>query len=55
MPRRSSNGLWDAEEMARSLGRLRDLRDQQSATIVFGHDPYQWEQLPRAPKPVAAG
>src|SRR5436309_15881145 len=30
--------LWDAEEMARSLRRLRDLRDQQGATGIYGHD-----------------
>jgi len=47
--------LWDAPEMARSLVRLRDLRDRQGVTIVFGHDPAQWEKLPRAPEPFAAG
>jgi glyoxylase-like metal-dependent hydrolase (beta-lactamase superfamily II) len=47
--------LWDTPEMARSLARLRDLRDRQGVTIVFGHDPAQWEKLPRAPEPFAAG
>ena len=46
--------LWDAAEMARSLARLRDLRDRQGATIIFGHDPAQWRDLPRAPEPLAA-
>jgi N-acyl homoserine lactone hydrolase len=46
--------LWDAEEMAQSLARLRDLRDRQGVTIIYGHDPYQWEELPRAPEPLAA-
>ena len=31
--------LWDAEEMARSLARLRDLRDREGTTVIFGHDP----------------
>ena len=47
--------LWDAREMAGSVARLRDLRDRQGATIIFGHDPGQWEALPRAPEPFAAG
>ena len=47
--------LWDAEEMARSLARLRDLRDREGATIIFGHDPAQWQELPRAPEPLAGG
>jgi glyoxylase-like metal-dependent hydrolase (beta-lactamase superfamily II) len=47
--------LWDASEMARSLAQLRDLRDKQGAAIIFGHDPAQWEALPRAPEPFAAG
>jgi glyoxylase-like metal-dependent hydrolase (beta-lactamase superfamily II) len=47
--------LWDAEEMARSLARLRDLRDREGATIVFGHDPAQWREISRAPAPLAAG
>ena len=47
--------LWDGPEMARSLAHLRDLRDRQGATVVFGHDPAQWEELPRAPAPFAVG
>jgi N-acyl homoserine lactone hydrolase len=47
--------LWDASEMARSLARLRGLRDRQGATIIFGHDPAQWQELPRAPEPLAGG
>jgi len=45
--------LWDAGEMAHSLARLRELRDRQGATIIFGHDPAQWRELPRAPEPLA--
>jgi glyoxylase-like metal-dependent hydrolase (beta-lactamase superfamily II) len=47
--------LWDAEDMARSLARLRDLRDRQGASVIFGHDPYQWQELPHAPAPLVAG
>ena len=36
-------------EMARSLARLRELRDRQGATVIFGHDPAQWQEpAPRA-------
>jgi glyoxylase-like metal-dependent hydrolase (beta-lactamase superfamily II) len=45
--------LWDAAEMARSLSELRSLRDRHGATIVFGHDPAQWKELPHAPAPLA--
>jgi glyoxylase-like metal-dependent hydrolase (beta-lactamase superfamily II) len=45
--------LWDAAEMSRSLARLRDLRDRHGATVVYGHDPAQWRELPRAPEPLA--
>jgi N-acyl homoserine lactone hydrolase len=41
--------LWDAAEMSRSLGRLRRLRDQQGATVIYGHDAAQWQGLSRAP------
>jgi N-acyl homoserine lactone hydrolase len=47
--------LWDAEEMARSMARLRGLRDRQGATVIYGHDPAQWQELPRAPAPLAVG
>jgi glyoxylase-like metal-dependent hydrolase (beta-lactamase superfamily II) len=47
--------LWDSDEMARSLARLRELRDREGATVIFGHDPAQWRDLPRAPEPLAVG
>ena len=47
--------VWDTGEMARSMGRLRELRDRQGATVIFGHDPGQWEELPRVPAPLAVG
>lgn len=43
---------WDADEMARSLRVLRDLRDRHGATLVYGHDPGQWAGLARAPAPL---
>ncbi len=42
--------VWDEREMSRSLGRLRDLRDRSGATVIYGHDPSQWEGLARAPR-----
>jgi len=44
---------FDEAEMHRSLGKLRDLRDKQGATIIFGHDPQQWKEIPHAPQPLA--
>ncbi len=43
----------DESEMYQSLGRLRDLRDKQGATIIYGHDPFQWQEIPHAPEPLA--
>ena len=44
--------VWDEPEMAHSLRRLRDLRDRQGAATLYGHDPEQWQTLPRAPSPL---
>ncbi|MGE0822867.1 MAG: N-acyl homoserine lactonase family protein [Candidatus Binatia bacterium] len=44
---------YDEKEMYRSLARLRDLRDKQGATILYGHDPDQWKEIPHAPNPLA--
>src|ERR671922_1002121 len=41
--------LWDAAVMRDSLATLRKLRDQAGATMFYGHDPGQWEAIPRAP------
>lgn len=43
----------DEAEMYRSLGTLRDLRDKQGATIIYGHDLQQWQEIPHAPEPLA--
>jgi N-acyl homoserine lactone hydrolase len=45
--------LWDEVEMAHSLRRLRDLRDRHGALTLYGHDPQQWQELPRAPASLA--
>jgi len=44
--------LWDPAEMSRSLGKLRELRDRQGATVIYGHDLAQWRELHHAPAPV---
>jgi glyoxylase-like metal-dependent hydrolase (beta-lactamase superfamily II) len=46
------NVLWDPAEMSRSLATLRDLRDRAGATVIYGHDTAQWEELRRAPAPL---
>lgn len=43
----------DRDEMYRSLGTLRDLRDKAGATILYGHDPDQWQEIPHAPNALA--
>lgn len=47
--------LWDAAEMAHSLVRLRELRDRHGVTVIYGHDPAQWQELRRAPEPLVRG
>jgi len=44
--------LWDASVMRDSLATLRKLRDQAGATMFYGHDPAQWQTMPRVPAPV---
>jgi N-acyl homoserine lactone hydrolase len=46
------NILWNPSVMRESLAMLRELRDQAGATMFYGHDPAQWETVPRAPAPV---
>ena len=46
------NILWNPSVMRDSLAALRKLRDQAGATMFYGHDPAQWETIPRAPAPV---
>ena len=47
------SAVHDAPEMTRSMQRLRDLRERQSAQLLYGHDAAQWRALPHAPKPLA--
>jgi N-acyl homoserine lactone hydrolase len=44
--------LWDATVMRDSLAALRRLRDKTGVTMLYGHDPAQWETIPRAPAPM---
>ena len=44
--------LWNPAVMRDSLAALRALRDRAGATLVYGHDPAQWETIPRAPAPL---
>ncbi len=44
--------LWNAEIMAQSLARLRQLRDKQGATLFYGHDPAQWQAMCHIPEPI---
>jgi glyoxylase-like metal-dependent hydrolase (beta-lactamase superfamily II) len=44
--------LWNPSVMFESLKALRKLRDQAGATMFYGHDPAQWETIPKAPAPV---
>lgn len=44
--------VYDAAEMTRSLGVLRELRDRRGVSLFYGHDAEQWNSLPHAPDPV---
>ena len=44
--------LWNPSVMSESLATLRKLRDQAGATMFYGHDPAQWETIPKAPAAV---
>jgi glyoxylase-like metal-dependent hydrolase (beta-lactamase superfamily II) len=46
------NILWNPTVMRESLAALRRLRDQSGAAMFYGHDPAQWESMPRGPAPV---
>jgi hypothetical protein len=41
--------MVSATDFTRSVQRLHRLAWRAGATIVTGHDPYQWEQLKHAP------
>lgn len=44
--------LWDAAIMSQSLATLRHWRDHRGATLLYGHDPEQWQAIPRVPAPL---
>ena len=44
-------GAWDEALAAQSAARLMALADEKGARILYGHDPEQWPQLPKAPEP----
>ena len=44
---------WDEGEMCHALAVLRDLRDKKGASLFYGHDPGQWQEIRRAPEPLA--
>lgn len=46
--------LWHAETMSQSLATLRHLRDQQGATLFYGHDPEQWQHMRHIPQALVA-
>lgn len=44
-------GADDSVTAASSAARLFALADQHQATLIYGHDPQQWRDLPKAPNP----
>jgi N-acyl homoserine lactone hydrolase len=44
--------VWNDEAMAHSLTTLRNLRDQHGATLFYGHDRGQRQEICHAPKPL---
>src|SRR5262249_45495985 len=47
------NVLWDPTEMSRSLGRWGQMGDRRGAAVSYGHDAAQWQEISRAPAPLA--
>jgi glyoxylase-like metal-dependent hydrolase (beta-lactamase superfamily II) len=45
--------VWNAGEMTRSVALLRNLRERKGLTLLYGHDPGQWAEIPHAPAPLA--
>ena len=52
---RLSGVVWDPAEMSGALATLRRLRDRDGARILYGHDPAQWQALPRPPTSLDGG
>lgn len=49
----TSAAVWNAAAMLESLARLRELRQRHGATLIYGHDPQQWQEMPHAPQAMA--
>jgi N-acyl homoserine lactone hydrolase len=45
--------VWNAGAMRDSLATLRKLRQRQGVTLIYGHDPQQWQEIPHAPERMA--
>lgn len=43
-------GAWDAEQAQAGAERLLALAQREQATIIYGHDPEQWDTLRKAPE-----
>jgi glyoxylase-like metal-dependent hydrolase (beta-lactamase superfamily II) len=43
---------YDAAQMTASMDKLRSLRDRDGAMLLYGHDPEQWNALPRGKRPL---
>jgi hypothetical protein len=39
--------------MSESLAMLRKLRLRHRVTLIYGHGPQQWQEIPHAPAPIA--
>jgi glyoxylase-like metal-dependent hydrolase (beta-lactamase superfamily II) len=49
----TGGAVWKADEMRRSLGVLRRLRDRESVALIYGHDAAQLRSLRRCPEAFA--
>jgi glyoxylase-like metal-dependent hydrolase (beta-lactamase superfamily II) len=45
--------VWNAATMRDSLATLRKLSERKGVTLIYGHDPEQWQAIPHAPEPMA--
>ena len=41
--------MKQSSQRSESLGALRRLRDREGAAMFYGHDPAQWQTMPKAP------
>ncbi|HMO60091.1 MAG TPA: N-acyl homoserine lactonase family protein [Roseiflexaceae bacterium] len=45
------DGAWNSAKARASAQRLVQLAHDNDAVLIYGHDPLQWPQLPKAPRP----